>query len=172
MSAYVHIPSAAVSCALAPAIATSAQQMTDNGPLSTASRLDPHALPKRYAILNLRGCRFRLRVIPRGVVVLHAIDFHVVIVRDALPRTLRSMVARLQKFLFHGLCGKVLVPFHNHARLAFRDNFATPACLGHLDSLHAIRCLYPCAARNSTSIAYQIGCVRIVPRSMDSLRFC
>src|ERR1700730_8677778 len=74
-----------------PAIATSAQQMTDNGPLSTSSRLDPHALPKRYAILNLRGCRFRLRVIPRGVVVLNAIDFHVVIVRDALPRTLRSM---------------------------------------------------------------------------------
>src|ERR1700687_2446945 len=102
------------------------------------SGFDPHALPKSDPIFDLLGACFGLRVIPRGVVIPHAVHFDVVIMRGALPRALRRVAARLQKLFSHGIRREILVPFHNDGRAALRDYFPAPACLGHFHSPGAI----------------------------------
>src|SRR5580704_14076992 len=113
--------------------------------------LDSHALPKRNVILNLRGRGLRLRIIPSRVVVPHSSDFHAVVMRGTLPRALRRMCARLQELLLDRVRWEILVSFHLHGRIAFRNHFPAPASLGHFLSP------YICAKICHADVARQIS---------------
>src|ERR1700682_4832988 len=69
---------------------------SSNRKLPTNLPLDPHTLPKRDAILDLRRSGLRLRVVPRRVVIPHSTHFHAVVVRRSLPRTHRRVRAWFQ----------------------------------------------------------------------------
>src|SRR6185295_12796892 len=103
----------------------------DDDRLTVSSALDADALPERHVIFDLRRRGLGLRIVPRRIVVLHAVDFHVVIMRRPLPRAHRGMTAGLQKFSFHRGEWEVLIPFDLHRRFAVRNYFAAPSCLGH-----------------------------------------
>src|SRR5271154_4873569 len=92
-----------------------------------------HALPESYMILDLRRGRIRLRIIPGGVFIGHAVHFQVVILGLALPRALARMRARLQILFFDRLQRKILIAFHHLRVLALCHYFSAPHCFCHLD---------------------------------------
>jgi len=51
-------------------------------------------------VLDFRGGRLGLRIIPGGVFVIHAVHFDVVIVSGPLPGADCRMFARFQEFLY------------------------------------------------------------------------
>src|SRR5258705_2703147 len=106
------------------------------GPNSFAwlSRFYFYAFPEGDVVLDFGGGGFRLRVIPRGVFVFHALDFESVIMRRALPGAFAGVLAGLKKFLLHGARRKILISFHYDAAIAVRDNFSRPCCFCHFDS--------------------------------------
>ena len=96
-----------------------------------SSSFDSHAFPERNAVLDFRGRGFWVGVIPGGVLIPHAVHFDMVIARRALPRTNGSVVARPEKFFFHRFQRKVLIPFHDHAGIAFGNHFSSPRRFRH-----------------------------------------
>src|SRR5277367_1179660 len=97
----------------------------------TRSGFDANALPERHVILDLCRLGLRLRVIPRGIVILHASDLHVIVVCRAFPGTFTGMRAGFQELLVYRVQRKILVPFHDDGGAAFGDSFAAPDCFGH-----------------------------------------
>ncbi len=95
------------------------------------SNFDSHALPKRNAALDFLGGRFWIGIIPGGVLIPHAVHLEMVIIRGTLPRANGSVSARPEKFFLHRFQRKVLIPFHDHAGIAFRDHFSAPRCIRH-----------------------------------------
>src|SRR5690242_3272555 len=104
------------------------------------SSLYADAPPKRHVIFDLRGRSLRFRVVPSRIVVLHAVDLHVVVMRRPLPRAHRRITAGLQEFLFHRGEREILISFHLHRRFAVRNYFAAPSCPGHDPSSPVFLC--------------------------------
>src|ERR1700732_2530226 len=129
--------------------------------------LDPHTLPKRDVVLDLRRSGLRLRVVPRRIVVPHSAHFHTVVVRRPLPRTLRRMRTRLQKLFLDRIQREILVPFHHDACIALRDDFSTPSRLSHFFSPSILKVLpnLISAVNCILRISHPLGCACLPSRS-------
>src|SRR5579863_8887738 len=101
---------------------------------SACSTLDAHALPKREAALDFRGCGLWVGIIPGGVLIPHPVHLDVVIIRGAFPGTNRSVIARPEKFFLHCFQRKILIPFHDHAGVALCNHFSAPRRPRHFGS--------------------------------------
>src|SRR5437879_11869961 len=100
--------------------------------------LDAHAFPKGDTVLDFGGCGLWFGVIPGGIVIANAIHFDMIVLRSALPRTDRGVIAGLEKFLVDTVGREILDAIHHHRSVAFRDALSTPPCL---------RCLERCPAQ-------------------------
>src|SRR5438094_5888261 len=99
--------------------------------------LDAHAFPKGDTVLDFGGCGLWCGVRPCGIVIADAIHFDMIVLRSALPRTDRGVIAGLEKFLFDTVGREILVALHHPRSVAFRDDFSTPRCFGHFARLPA-----------------------------------
>jgi hypothetical protein len=96
--------------------------------------LDADAFPEGYAVFDFGGGGFGFGVIPGGVFVLHAVDFHVVIVGGAFPGADAGVAAGLEEGFSDRVGGEILVPFDFDGGAAFCDGFTCPGGFGHLFS--------------------------------------
>ncbi len=97
----------------------------------TRSSFDSHTLPKRNAALDFLGRGFRVGIIPSSILIPHAVYFDVVVIRGTLPRADGCVITGLEKFFLHCIKRKILVPFHDHARIAFGYDSPGPRRFRH-----------------------------------------
>src|ERR1700730_9207763 len=100
-------------------------------PRNRRSCFDFDAFPEGDAVFDFGGSGFGLRIIPCGVLVFHAVDFEMVIVRGTLPGAFAGVTAGFQEFFFYIVDWKILVPFDDDRMLAVSDYFSCPGCTRH-----------------------------------------
>jgi hypothetical protein len=93
---------------------------------SLASCLDFNAFPKRDSAGDAFRSRFRIGIVPGSVSILLAINYQVVILRDALPWATRFVATRLDKILTDILYREVVISFHDLGSTGFCDYFSVP----------------------------------------------
>ncbi len=80
---------------------------------------DFYALPKGDVVFNLSGGFFRLRIVPRSILVCLIFDNHVVVTRLAFPRASRVRVACFEVVSIDRFGRKIMVPFYYNRVVAF-----------------------------------------------------
>jgi hypothetical protein len=83
-------------------------------------------MPKGDAVLDLRGGRFRLRVIPRSIAIELAVNDDIVVTRLTLPGTHRVTVAWLQIFAADRIAGKVMITLDDNCIVALCNYRVVP----------------------------------------------
>ena len=125
-----------------------------------ASGLNLDTIPKCHSSRDVLGGIQRRRVIPRCVPVHSAIHFDVVVTGRAFPGAGRVRRAGLEKLSSQRFRRKIMVAFHDHGLVGFRQDDAIPgrachdwtSCVGYCSQQLELMHLLPVVRRQTASV--------------------